>query len=144
MQFYSNTRHLISIPVIIVVFFFSCSPKIAPYDNYSYTQAVALKTEVMTLVDQSTQLYSDHEKEVNEVIAKMEKQFDYELHKDRNDITTDLWFRMKDPKGKLFGAFITRWKKDDTLRPGLVRAWRKDLEPYFDKMIAFENSKSKK
>src|SRR4051812_25110097 len=136
--YFTNRRQIISLLLFIAVFIFSCSPRIGPYDNYSYTQATLLKTETLALIDAGRDSYTDHEKEISDIQAKMEKQFDYELHRDHNDITTDLWYKMKDPKANLLGGFLLRWKKEGKLTPAYIAAFRRIIGRAFDQIAEFE------
>jgi hypothetical protein len=145
MHAYSNHRPFVLFFLLITAgFLFSCSPKVAPFDNGAYTQDLALKSDILALVDASSDMYINHEKEVADVQAKIDKMIDYELHRSHNDASTELWARMKNPKYKMFGTFLERWKKEGALTPKVVANEKRAMGIYLDQIAMFENSKSKK
>lgn len=64
----------------------SCKTLIATYDQYSYTQNASIKVDLFNIIQKANESYTDHEKEINEVLLKVKKIKEYDVHKPKNEI----------------------------------------------------------
>lgn len=117
---------------------------ISSFDQYAYVQATALKVDALNLMDLSTEDYSSHEKEAKEVLTKMLKAYEYEKHRPKNQITTQMWDMLMDTSKHLLGGFIKRWKEKGKLSKFSVDEEKKLIAFDFDQIAELESRKIKK
>jgi len=117
---------------------------ISRYDQYSYMQAVNLKVDSLKLIDSSGEAYSNHKPEVQDIKVRAEKAYEYEKGRPKNQVTTDMWKLMIDPKGGLLGGFFVLWEESGTVSPAFVPEKKKQITRGFDEIIGLESEKIKK
>src|SRR5437764_11125201 len=101
--------------IYLLLIIFSCDPLIAPYDQYAYTQTTAIKVDALNAMDLSTEEYDLHQKEVAAVQTSIDKIYEYDRNRPKNNLTVKHWDLLKDTTGHLWGGFISRWKHDKKL-----------------------------
>jgi hypothetical protein len=126
---------------IAILCFSGCSPLIANYDQYSYTQTTSLKVDAVNLMGEATEDYKQHEAEVKLITTNIQKLMEYEKHLAKNEITTGLWKTLSDTSGNLFGGFIKDWKQKHTLKPAIILFKQQQISEGFDKIIYLETQK---
>ncbi len=117
---------------------------ISRYDQYSYMQAVNLKVDSLKLMDSAGDAYSNHKPEVQDIKVRTEKAYEYEKGRPKNEVTTDMWKLMIDPKGGLLGGFLVLWEESGTVSPAFVPEKKKQIASGFDEIISLESEKIKK
>lgn len=120
----------------------SCS-SIALYDQYAYTQATSLKVDALTLMDMATDDFSNHGDAVNQFQIKLEKAYEYEKGRPKNEISTEMWELLKNPDGNLLGGFIKRWRDEKNLSKGFIDEAKKLVARGFDLIAGLESEKLK-
>ncbi|OGS28219.1 MAG: hypothetical protein A2297_01920 [Elusimicrobia bacterium RIFOXYB2_FULL_48_7] len=116
---------------------------ISPFSQHAYSQAVELKVDALRLMDNATDTYSKHTEEVEQLLLRIEKAYEYEKGRPKNEITTQLWEMLIDPDKDMLGTFLKDWKTRDSLEAYLVGEKKKQIRSAFDKIIELESGKRK-
>jgi hypothetical protein len=133
-------RLLSAVPGLVLVLT-ACST-IAPYDQTAYEHATSTKAETLLLMDRATTSYSQNTDKIDAVILDLNKAYEYDKGRARNQFTVGLWTKLLSPDD-LFGAFIRKWKTKGQLHPGYIEVKKKDVEDAFDQIIELEQGKQK-
>ena len=133
-------RLLSAVPGLVLVLT-ACST-IAPYDQAAYEHATSAKAETLLLMDRATTSYSQNTDKIDAVILDLNKAYEYDKGRARNQFTVKLWTELLSPDD-LFGAFIRKWKTKGQLHPGYIEVKKKDVEDAFDQIIELEQGKQK-
>jgi hypothetical protein len=106
--------------------------------------------DVLNLMDKSTDTYSKHEQEIQEVNTELLKIVEYEKHRPNNDITIRMWNILigTDSTGKiddkrLIPSFWAKWKKDGTERAVFIEQAKLQVAEGFDLIAELEAKKIK-
>lgn len=130
--------------VVLFLSFQSCGSLISSFDQYSYTQTTSIKVDAMNLMDLANEDYQLHEKDIATVQTELKKIYEYEKNRPKNEITTQMWKKILDSSGHLFGGFITRWKAEKKLNRVYIEDKKNDeIGPAFDQIAELESKKSK-
>lgn len=130
---------------LFLVLLSGCNRLIAPYDQYAYAQTTALKVDVLNLIDKSTEPYTQHEKEAEEVVSKLMKIIEYEKHRPNDGITVRMWNKMiDDTKQKgIIGSYLQSWKTSGQKSKVLINEYKPQVGEGFDKISELEAKKIK-
>ena len=120
----------------------ACST-ISKFDQYSYTQATSIKVDALNLMGLATEPYSQHTGEVLKVRTDIDKIYEYEKNRRKNQITEKMWGVLKDTTGHLFGGFVKRWQREGKLDPVFVAEARNLIGASFDQISQLESGKIK-
>jgi hypothetical protein len=102
-----------------------------------------LKVDALSMMDKASESYSSHEGEAKDIQLRLEKLYEYELHKPKNEITTKMWYKLKDPEVNLIGGFIKKWKTDGKLSAALIAGAKRTIGTAFDQVTELESKKIK-
>ena len=130
--------HLIPLAVLI---FTSCTPLISEFDATAYRDATSLKVDSLAVMSEATTPYKLHGKEVSKLKIKLAKAYEYVKGIPHNEISSQLWERLLDPKGFLLGGFLERWKEKGSLSTAFVKDEKKLVSEGFNKIICLEANK---
>jgi hypothetical protein len=72
-------------------------------------------------MDRATTSYSQNMDKIDAVILDLNKAYEYDKGRARNQFTVGLWSKLLSPDD-LFGAFIRKWKTKGQLHPGYIEA----------------------
>lgn len=128
---------------VFSIMFFGCST-ISQYSQYAYMQSVNLKVDSMNVMKEASENYGIHEGEIKELMTRVDKSFEYERGRQKNEITVKMWTKMKDPDKDLLGGFFRLWKQKDKLNQAFIEEKTKQVEKAFDEIIGLESGKIKK
>src|SRR5574340_848091 len=81
----------------------ACAPLIGPYSPTAYQNATSLKADTLALMGKATQPYSDHEKEVEALLVKIDQAYEYVNGIPSNSLSAKQWKILKKPDGDLLG-----------------------------------------
>ncbi len=126
--------------LLLILFIVGCS---GSFDQHSYDQANSIKTEALILMDKGKDSATVHSDEINELLAKLDKAYEYEKARSQNEETTAMWKKLKSPKGNLLGGFITLWKQQGVLSETYITEKKKQIGQAFDEIIELESKKPK-
>jgi hypothetical protein len=147
-----TSKLLLIFSLFCILFFESCKPTIATYDQYSYSQLSNVKVEVLNLLDKSSENYQNHQTEAENVLKEVHKSMEYDVHKPNNGVMANMWrildtllistkpVNSSNPKSHLRGIIAT-WKKEDKLSEGFSSEAAKQIADGFDLLMELESKK---
>ena len=133
-------RHL---TLLVVVLSFAACATISSFDQYAYAQTTSLKVDALNTMDLATGDYSTNEKTIQELQTKLQKAYEYEKNRPKNEITLKMWTILLDSNGHLLGGFITRWEKEQKLNAVFIQEEKKIVGDAFDQIAGLESQKIK-
>jgi len=133
-------RHL---TLLVVVLSFTACATISSFDQYAYAQTTSLKVDALNTMDLATGNYSTNEKTVQELQTKLQKAYEYEKNRPKNEITLKMWTILLNSNGHLLGGFITRWEKEQKLNAVFIQEEKKIVGDAFDQIAGLESQKIK-
>ena len=113
------------------------------FDQHAYIQTTSVKVDALSIMDIASEDYFSHQQEVKQVIINIDKVYEYERNRKNNEITIQLWDKLRDTSGHLFGGFIKRWKTEGKLRPVFIQESKKQVGEAFDIIAQLESKKIK-
>lgn len=133
---------------LVLLFFFaigiSCSPSIALYDQFAYTQATSLKVDLQNLADESSSVtFSDAKQDIDKMNTQLEKDYEYAKGLSKNSITTAQYEILRSDNG-FYKTFLKTWKLKGKLNETEAGEISIKIGQLVDKIIELENGKNKK
>ncbi len=128
--------------LLLGLFLLSCA-SISPYSSTAYEQATSLKVEALALMTKATEPFDEHRQEVESLITKVNKAYEYAKGRPKNQFSTRQWEILKDPDRNLLGGFLKRWENESTLSKAYTDGGKKLVADAFDTIIALESGKAK-
>ena len=136
----------------ILLLLSGCKSLITTYDPYSYTQLSTVKVEVLNVMSKATEEYSKHESEVEAVKLEVQKAYEYDTHKPKNEVMTAMWkflynALLSDELEGIAGhqhkkGFFNKWKAEGKESQAFVdEASSKIIGPMFDLIMELESKK---
>lgn len=120
----------------------SCST-ISNFNQQAYLQTTSLKVDALNLMDSSTVEYSKCENLVSDLQTKLQKAYEYEKNRPKNDITIQLWDKLMNKEGHLLGGFIVRWKDQGKFGSTYIAEKKEQVAKAFDIIAGLESQKIK-
>jgi hypothetical protein len=136
---YENSKSA-ALALLCLVFGTSCST-IATFDQAAYEHATSLKVDAMVVMNKATESYASHSRDIAELQISLDKAYEYDRNRPLNNVTIELWDKLRDPQGDLLGGFLREWKEDGPLLPKYVSAKEKQVAEAFDVIIQLESGK---
>ncbi|MBE7174019.1 MAG: hypothetical protein INR73_25825 [Williamsia sp.] len=139
------TRKIFPFPVyqvFSVLLFLSCAT-IAKYDQYAYSQATSIKVDALGVMDLATGNYSDNQSAIKEVTTAIDKMYEYEKNRPKNEVSEKMWGLLRDSSGHLYGGFIQRWRKEGKLDKVFIDESKRLIGASFDQISQLESGKIK-
>ncbi|WP_340113169.1 hypothetical protein [Maribellus mangrovi] len=130
---------LLIISVIIVI---GCA-SISQFDQYAYVQTTSLKVDALQVMDLAVDEFNDHADEVKTLKANLQKIYEYEKNRPKNEITIKMWDKLLDEDGHLIGGFLEKWEEDSSLSEFFINEAKKTIGPAFDQIAQLESKKIK-
>ena len=141
---FRSSRLFRNLVLVFALISLSGCTSISLHDHYAYTQSINLKVDAIKLMDLAVENFSKHEGEVNNFLTRIEKAYEYEKVRPKNEITIAMWEKLKDPEGNLLGGFIKRWEEKKKLSKAFIEEAKKIINDAFDQIIGLESGKIKK
>ena len=116
---------------------------ISNFDQQAYIYTTSVKVDALNVMDLATTDYTAHSKEVKELQTQLQKIYEYEKNRPKNEITLKQWDILLDPEGHLLGGFIKRWEMQKTLSKTFVIEAKKLVDKAFDQIAGLESKKIK-
>jgi len=116
----------------------SCS-SIALFSQVAFEQATSLKVDALRLMDHATETFADHRAEVDGLMTRVDKAFEYAKGRPKNALMVKQWEILKDPAGHLLGGFMKRWQSESTLSGTFVTEAKGNVAEAFDEIIGLES-----
>jgi len=134
-------RFLLALPALMLTLT-GCNT-IAPYDQAAYEHATSTKAEALLLMDRASTSYSQNADRISTVILDINKAYEYDKGRPKNQVTVEIWAELLSPDGKSFGGFLRYWKSKGQLHPAYIEEKKKDVGDAFDQIIQLEQGKQK-
>ncbi|WP_221391575.1 hypothetical protein [Dyadobacter sp. NIV53] len=125
-----------------LVFHVGCST-ISKFDQYSYAQSTSLKVDAINLMGNATQPYETQSSDVLKVRTAIEKMYEYEKNRPKNQVSEKMWVIVRDSTGHSFAGFIKRWQKEKTLDAAFIKESQQLVSESFDQISQLESGKIK-
>jgi hypothetical protein len=97
----------------------------------------------MNIMDLAKDSIVLHEKELAEFETKLQKVYEYERNRPKNEITQKQWDILLNPEGHLLGGFLKRWKSSNQLNETFIINMKKLVSDAFDQIAGLESHKIK-
>jgi len=127
---------------LVIAFFLlvSCAPVYSPY---IYDQTADLKTRSLTIMNKATDLYSKHEKAVDQLKSDLEFILQQEKMRKYNQVKVKQWNLLLAPDGYLLNGTFGKWQRDTTMSEAFVDLQRKLISEAFDLIQETEKQRLK-
>ena len=135
-----------SVVIAFLVLIYGCglfNPVISSFDQYAYVQTTSIKVDALNLMDSAITDYTSHVKSVASVQTNLQKLYEYEKNRPKNELTVRQLDILMDTTGNLFGGFIIRWKKEKKLGQAFILGAKKQVGSAFDQIALLESKKNK-
>ena len=129
--------------LIVLVTWAACAT-ISSFDQYAYTRTTSLKVDALNTLSLATGEYATNEKAVQELQTNLQKAYEYEKNRPKNEITLNMWDLLLNPEGHLLGGFIKRWQNEKKLNAVFIQEEKKLIGEAFDQIAGLESHKIKK
>lgn len=120
-----------------------CAPRLAPFSELAYEQAISLKVDALALTSHATEPFARHREAVADLTLRVEKAYEFARGRPRNEISAQQWDILRDPERNLLGGFLRRWETASTLSPVFIEEARRLIADAFDTIIGLESGKIK-
>jgi len=141
MKYFMSTKFIVTLAILALVLY-SCST-IAKFDQYAYSQTTSLKVDAINIMGHASDKYNLHAAEVTNLQTSLNKMYEYERNRPKNEISQKMWTILIDSTGNLYGGFIKRWQKEGTLDTAFIRASQTMIGQSFDQISQLESGKIK-
>ena len=128
--------------ILVVGLLSSCST-ISPFNQVAYEQATSLKVEALALMDKATEPFANHQKDVDALMMKVDKAYEYAKGRPNNSDSTKQWAIIKDPSRNSLGGFLKRWEEKSTLSKTFITEAKGLVSDGFNTVIGLEGGKLK-
>lgn len=129
------------IPLMLVIAA-GCST-ISTFDQYAYVQATSLKVDALAIMDLAVDSASHHAADIREITMEIDKAYEYEKLRPKNEISAEMWSILKSPDRNLFGGFLKRWQEKQVLKPAYIEDKKEQIAKAFDIIAELESAKLK-
>lgn len=137
------SKKIISAAMIVLMLSYVSCVTISPFDQYAYAQTTSVKVDGLNLMDRAKDEFSKHQASVSEYQIKLQKVYEYEKNRPKNEISIKLWDKLLDPNGHLLGGFLSRWEKEKKLSETFIAEEKKLVDKAFDQLAGLESKKIK-
>jgi hypothetical protein len=116
---------------------------ISTFDQHAYISTTGIKVDALNMMQLATEDYASHRQEVKAVNTAIEKTYEYERNRPKNEITLSLWNKLRDTSGHLWGGFVKRWQTEGRLCQGFIEEAQLQVGDAFDIIAQLESKKIK-
>ena len=136
-------RYILSSAIILMMLTFTSCASMATFDQYAYAQTTSIKVDGLNIMDLAKEDFSTHKEAVAAFRTKLQKVYEYEKNRPKNEFTIGLWDKLLDPEGHLLGGFLKRWESENKLGAAFIRDEKKMVDRAFDMIAGLESKKLK-
>ena len=119
----------------------ACAPRLAPFSELAYEQAIGLKVDAVALMSRAHEPFARHREAVAALTLRLDKAYEFAHGRPRNEISAQQWEILRDPERNLLGGFLRRWESASTLSPVFIEEARRLIADAFDTIIGLESGK---
>ena len=138
---FSNQVKIITM-LFVILTYVSCAT-ISRSSQYAYTQTTSLKVDALAVMDLAKDDYSNHQQVILELQTNLQKIYEYEKNRPKNEISVKLWDKLLNPEGHLLVGFLIRWQKEQKLNETFITEEKKLVSYAFDVISGLESTKLK-
>jgi len=138
---FSNQVKIITM-LFVILTYVSCAT-ISRSSQYAYTQTTSLKVDALAVMDLAKDDYSNHQQVILELQTNLQKIYEYEKNRPKNEISVKLWDKLLNPEGHLLVGFLIRWQKEQKLNETFITEEKKLVSDAFDVISGLESTKLK-
>ncbi len=139
----TNRRHLWQFLLMIMSVVAAGCYTISTFDQYAYQQTTSLKVDALALMDLAVDSASTHFAEINDITTRIDKAYEYEKLRPKNEISAGMWDILKNPDRNLLGGFLKRWQERQLLNAAYIEDKKEQIARAFDIIAGLESSKLK-
>jgi hypothetical protein len=129
--------------IISLLACYGCGSTIALFDQFAYEKTTSTKVDALNLMGKATENYDQHKAEADVIDIQISKIMEYEAHRPKNLITSELWKILNDSTAHLYGGFINRWRTQKKLSAAFVQNQKVIVSKAFDQIAELESGKIK-
>ena len=113
---------LISLVIFWITIFNGCSPTIAFYDQYAYTQATSLKVDLQNLAQESSTVsFTDAKADIDKLNVNLQKAYEYSKGRAKNTLSTEQYSILLSENG-FYKKFLKTWQAQGKTSPATSSA----------------------
>lgn len=142
MKFILTKNRLANLLLLLSFICTACST-ISHFDQFAYQQTTSLKVDAIRVMEVATQEFNLHEGDVKRIQLDMQKAYEYEKNRLKNEISTKMWALLADSSGALFGGFVSTWKSQGKCSPTYISNKQEQIAFAFDQIAELESHKIK-
>jgi len=116
----------------------------ALFDEYVYKETISVKVDAQLLMAKATTDYTNYQKDVEDLLANVQKLYEYEKGRSNNVETIKMWELMLNPDKNMLAGFMKRWQDKGKMGKMFVEEAQKQVKEAFDIIIGLETHKLKK
>jgi hypothetical protein len=131
-----------TVAVLAAVLIAGCAI-ISPFDQHAYERTTSLKVDALHVMSMATEDYTAHTQDIETLQLNLQKAYEYEKNRPKNEITTQMWALLLNPGEHLLGGFLTLWKEEGKLSETAVLRSQQQVGEAFDKIAGLESKKIK-
>lgn len=120
-----------------------CRTFMSVFDQYAYQQTTSLKVDALNVMTLATDSFSRHQQEVALLETNLQKIYEYERNRPKNEISVRMWDLLLKEDGHLLTGFLRRWQQKATLSKAFVDNQKKIVGDAFDQISGLESGKLK-
>ena len=143
MKIIARRKCKLSMLFIVVCFIYTDCSTISHFDQFAYQQTTSLKVDAIHVMDFATEEFKLHEPDVTKIRLDMQKVYEYEKNRPKNEISTKMWAMLIDSSGALFGGFVNTWKSQGKCSPAYITDKKEQIAFAFDQIAELESHKIK-
>lgn len=144
METIKSSRLFRNAVILFVILSLAGCATISSFDQYAYAQTTSAKVDALNLMSKATTDYQKNEKSVVALQTELDKIYEYEKNRPKNEITVKMWKILLNKNGHLLGGFLIRWKKEGHLNKIFITEEKKLVGSAFDQIAGLESHKIKK
>jgi hypothetical protein len=116
---------------------------ISVFDQYAYTQTTSIKVDALALMDKAVGDVSAQGEAIDQLLLKVDKAYEYEKGRPKNEISARMWEVLKNPDRNLLGGFVKRWRQQGALSQAFIEESKGLVAEAFDLISGLESQKIK-
>lgn len=132
-----------NLSLVFLLFSMVSCVTISPFDQHAFVQATSAKVDALNVMDLAKDDFASHQQEVKSLETQLQKIYEYEKNRPKNEITLNLWDKLLAKDGHLLGGFLTRWKSSGKLGETFIGESKKQVGEAFDIIAGLESKKIK-
>jgi hypothetical protein len=119
----------------------SCTPFAGPFSEQAYRNATSLKARSLALVAASGEQFVVQRQEVTALLTDIDAAYEYARGLPRNEVVTEQWRLIRDPRAGLVGTFAVEWERQGSFGSVFRQEFSGEIAFAFNTLICVETTK---